>query len=213
MERKHRRSRMRLAGYDYGRAGAYFVTICTEEHRCVFGRIVDDMMVLNDAGRIVNLVWEELQEHHVGVATDAFVIMPNHVHGIVILAPDEIPQGAGEEGAMNRIPTLGDVVRGFKARVTIGINRMRSVSGVRVWQRNYYEHVVRGEKDLERVRQYIIENPGRWYEDHYNPANQDGFFREGDTDRRRSGVRDSSWGLDSSSPPGVVTGKRPGVRG
>ncbi|MCD6499128.1 MAG: transposase [Deltaproteobacteria bacterium] len=187
MEKKHERRVMRLAGYDYGRAGAYFVTICTHEHRCLFGRIVDGTMVLNDAGRVVEKVWDDLPRHYARMETDAFVIMPNHVHGIIVLAPDESSSAAGAEGAMNRAPTLGNVVRGFKGRVTIGINRMSNISVVRVWQRNYYEHVVRNEKDLDRIREYIMGNPGRWVEDHDNPANADRVLRNVGTTRHWSG--------------------------
>jgi putative transposase len=87
-EHGHRRP-IRLDGYDYAETGAYFVTICTQGHVCLFGEIADDQMNVNEAGSMVQTAWDELSSHYPGVSTDAFVVMPNHVHGIIMLAPDE----------------------------------------------------------------------------------------------------------------------------
>src|SRR3990172_7834035 len=97
-EKHHRRS-IRLRGYDYAQAGAYFVTICTQNRECLFGEVVDGQMVLNDPGKILESVWSELPDHYPGVDVDAFVIMPNHIHGIVILVgagPRACPQDSGQ---------------------------------------------------------------------------------------------------------------------
>jgi REP element-mobilizing transposase RayT len=180
--RHHRRS-IRLRDYDYSQVGAYFVTVCTHNRTCLFGDVVDGEMVTNDAGRIVQAIWKALPLHYPGVALDEFVIMPKHVHGIIVLdsgvgAQFIAPLGSG--GAINRAlttdalsasdrpPTLGDIVRGFKARSTRLLRRDRGYQ--RVWQRNYYEHVLRDKGSLSRVREYISNNPLHWAFDRENPV-------------------------------------------
>jgi REP element-mobilizing transposase RayT len=144
-----------LAGYDYAQAGAYFVTICTAGRRCVLGSIVGTAFQASPPGTLVTAEWQDVPRRFPGVALDAFVVMPNHLHGIVVLEP----------GAM---PPLGAIIRAFKAVTT---RRLRT-SGVPdfTWQANYYEHIIRNELDLDRVRQYITENPARWADDTENPA-------------------------------------------
>ena len=167
----HRRS-VRLCGYDYSQAGAYFVTICAQNKDCLFGEIVNGEMKLNDAGQIVTKTWDDLAGRFPSIALDAFVVMPNHVHGIItivgaqFIAPKD--RDAVNPGAINRAPTVGEIVRTFKAVST----RMVRRNGLSVfsWQRNYYEHVIRGEGDLESIREYVTNNPARWVEDHENPG-------------------------------------------
>ncbi|MFH0879097.1 MAG: transposase [Lentisphaerota bacterium] len=154
----HRRS-IRLKGYDYSKEGVYFVTICVQERECLFGEVVNGEMVVNDAGARVQAVWDELPCHYPHVRLDAFVIMPNHVHGIVVFLT---PHPA---------PTVGEIVRGFKARCTHAINQMRNTRGVPVWQRNYYEHIIRGDVDYNRIAEYISTNPQRWMSDTLHPDN------------------------------------------
>lgn len=175
----HRRS-LRLQGYDYSQAGAYFVTICTHNRACLFGEVVDGEMRLNETGRMVASALQAISDHFPQVDVDAFVVMPNHVHGIIVIngvgaqfiAPNthETDAAAINLGAINRAPTLGDMVRAFKARSTRDI-RLRE-PGVSVWQRNYYEHIVRNEDDLARIREYIVNNPLQWALDRENPANR-----------------------------------------
>jgi REP element-mobilizing transposase RayT len=174
-DRHHRRS-IRLRNYDYAQAGAYFVTVCTHNRECLFGEVVDGKMQLNAAGQMVEQCWLAIPEHFPHVELDAFVVMPNHIHGIVVItnpveaqfiAPNT--QGAMNQGAMNRAPTLGGMVRAFKARSTRDI-RLRE-PGVSVWQRNYYEHIIRSEESLMRIREYITNNPLQWALDRENPAN------------------------------------------
>ena len=298
--RHHRRS-IRLKGYDYSQAGAYFITICTQDRACLFGKVVNGEMRLNDAGRMVLAEWNMLPERFPHVVLDAFVVMPNHVHGIVVItnpatddtattaptivgtglvpvpnagtmgavpnagamgaapnagtmgaapnagtmgaAPNAGTMGAApnagtmgavpnagtmgaapndgmmgavpddgativgtglvpvpddgattrvaptaativgtdlvpvpDDGATTRVaPTVGDIVGAFKSRVTVEYIRGVKTSGWppfrgRLWQRNYYEHIIRNERALNAIRQYIIENPRRWQMDRENEA-------------------------------------------
>lgn len=169
----HRRS-LRLRHYDYSQAGAYFITICTHNRECLFGNVESDTVLLNDVGRVVQGVWGVLPVNFPGVVLDAFVIMPNHIHGVIVLndagaqfiAPDN------NQGAINRTPTLGEIIRAFKARCTHGINQLRSTQEMPVWQRNFYEHVIRGESSLREIREYIANNPAQWAFDRENPGAQ-----------------------------------------
>ena len=166
---KHRRRSIRLKDYDYSTAGAYFVTICTHNRECVLGEIADGEMRLKEAGQIVRAMWEQLPYHYPHIGLDAFAIMPNHVHGIVTLND---PVGAGFKPA----PTGGkphglpEIIRAFKTFSSRRINQFRQMTGVPVWQRNYYEHVIRNEKTLNAIREYITANPYQWQED---PENRD----------------------------------------
>jgi REP element-mobilizing transposase RayT len=178
----HHRHSNRLRGYDYSKEGAYFITICTQNQECLFGEILDGRMVLNDAGKMIQSVWDELPQHYPGVDIDAFVIMPNHVHGILVF---ENRVGAGSPCPKDRIncdtgkgagtaplrKTLGSVVAYFKYKSTKSINKFQDTSGCRLWQRNYYEHIIRNEDDLNRIREYIIYNPVQWITDPENPKN------------------------------------------
>ncbi|MBR1126529.1 hypothetical protein JQ628_33760 [Bradyrhizobium lablabi] len=188
----HRRS-LRLRGYDYSTAGAYFVTICAQDRACVFGDVADDAMVLNDAGQMVAALWAGIPARFPKVEIDRFVVMPNHLHGILFL-PDTEDAGATmpDKGATTRVaPTsesvgaplvgapmahvrLGDIVGAFKSLTTVayidGVNSngWPEFRG-RLWQRNYYEHIIRDEPALNRIRRYVEENPARWDLDEENP--------------------------------------------
>jgi REP element-mobilizing transposase RayT len=168
----HRLS-IRLQGYDYGQQGAYFVTVCARGRECLFGSIVNCEMQLNDIGRKVWLVWEELCKRFADISIDAFTVMPNHIHGIVVVGAQFIAPNhptVAQKGAMNRAPTLGEIVRTYKAISTRLIRQ--SINAGFVWQRNYYEHVIRDDHSLERIRDYIVNNPARWAEDEENPEHQ-----------------------------------------
>jgi putative transposase len=264
-EKHHRRS-IRLKGYDYTQPGAYFITICTQGRECLFGEIIDGEMHLNEAGQIVVQTWQDLPNHISNVQLDAFVVMPNHVHGIIIItdraggigagfkparttmgpgsaggagstagpgsagagsvgagsvgsgsvgsgsvgagsepAPTTIGPGptAGPGSVAGSGPTTGpgsvavvvgsgsvgsgsvgagsepaptrsshglpEIVRQFKTFSARRINELRGTPGTPVWQRNYYEHIIRDEFSLSRIRQYIAENPARWDADQENP--------------------------------------------
>ena len=203
---RHRKV-MRLRHYDYSQASAYFVTICTHNRACTLGEIQDTSMIMNESGRSVNLIWQEIPNHYTQVAIDAFVVMPNHVHGILFIqpisnatgsvgarfiAPDTTNSVAAQliapdstKDAMNRAPTLGEVARAFKARCTHAINKIPGALVAAVWQRNYYEHIIRDEDDLMRIREYIDNNPAQWALDEENP--EFGFAASGRDESRPYG--------------------------
>jgi REP element-mobilizing transposase RayT len=178
---RHRRS-IRLRDYDYAKGGAYFVTIVTQDRECLFGEITDGELLLNDAGRMVQTVWDSLPSHYAGVESGVFVVMPNHIHGIISLVGTESCARPAENGQPRGVaPTvdrtalsLPDVVHRFKTlttkRYVDGVKQLgwREFSG-RLWQRNYFEHVIRSEDSLTRIRQYILDNPARWEFDRENP--------------------------------------------
>lgn len=180
-ERHHRRS-IRLKGYDYTRPGAYFVTICTQNQQCLFGEVVDGEMRLNQAGHMVQAEWNALPDRFPSVGIDAFVVMPNHVHGIIVITNDIVGAGLVPalngattiNGATTRVaPTIGNVVGAFKSRTTVlytyGVKQIGwTPFRGRLWQRNYYEHVIRDESSLNHIRQYILDNPLRWAMDRQN---------------------------------------------
>jgi REP element-mobilizing transposase RayT len=155
------RRSLRLKEYDYSRDGAYFVTICAHRRLCRFGRIAHDDVQLNAEGRIIASCWNEIPKHFPTVSLDAWVIMPNHLHGIIIITTDDTNIGSSA--------SLGIIVGAFKSAATKRINQSRAASGS-VWQRNYYEHVIRDESSLNRSRKYIEENPARWAYDRENPG-------------------------------------------
>lgn len=173
-DRQNRRS-LRLPDYDYRQVGAYFVTICAWGRECLFGDIVDGEMRLNELGRIADEEWRRTADIRDEIEMDAYVVMPNHLHGIVIITsrPDPFPSvGAHGRAPLQRPPkSLGSFIAGFKSSVTKRINLHRDNPGAPVWQRNYYERVIRDPDELTRIRQYIADNPALWAEDDENPAN------------------------------------------
>ena len=166
-----------MRGYEYATPGAYFVTICAYGRACLFGDIVDGEMCLNEYGAVVVDCWKDLSVHYPHVELDEFVVMPNHLHGIIVIRTDsEINVGAGFKPAptgstRTKRHGLTEVVRGFKTFSARRINIIRAAPGTPVWQRSYYDHVIRGEEELDRVREYIQGNPAKWLEDVENPRN------------------------------------------
>jgi len=171
-----RRRSLRLKGYDYSRPGAYFVTICTHDRVCLFGEVVEGEMVPNIFGRIVQEEWFRSAgiRQEIELRPDEFVVMPNHLHGIVWIIPAGVsmtPVGAHGRAPLRRAPrSLGAFVAGFKSTATRRINARRGTPGTVVWQRNYYEHIIRDERSLDRIREYIAANPLQWDLDIENPA-------------------------------------------
>lgn len=180
---KHHRRSIRLKGYDYSQEGGYFVTVDTWNHECIFGSIADGRMHLNGFGKIVGECWDLVPEHFPNVELDEFIIMPNHVHGIFIIMDDSVHmmESAGSThsvGATHASPlqqssrlhgpksrSVGSIVGSFKSAAAKRINEIRGEPGARVWQRNYYEHVIRDEIEMNRIRQYIMDNPAKWESD------------------------------------------------
>ena len=165
----HRRS-IRLKEYDYSRSGAYFVTICAHKRKYLFGNIVNDEMALSEYGKIVENVWYNLTVHYQNIKLDKFIVMPNHIHGIIILMNmDDV--GAGFKPAptdLTKYYPLSEIVRAFKTFSARHVNELRITPGIPVWQRNYHEHIVRNENELNRIREYIINNPLQWQFDREN---------------------------------------------
>lgn len=165
---KHRRRSIRLKGYDYAQAGAYFVTMCTRDRVYLFGDVVDGQMQLNDCGQVVADSWLWLSGRYPHVDLDEWLVMPNHLHGIMILTGPDGRGGSQTAPTKNRKP-LGRLIGAFKTVSAKRLNRVRNTPGVPLWQRNYYEHIVRSEESLHHIRQYILDNPSRWNEDRENP--------------------------------------------
>jgi len=157
----------RLKGYDYAQPGAYFVTVCTYRRDCLLANVVDGAVIPNLPGQLVQEAWHGLPNHYPHVGLDAFVIMPNHVHGIIVLSGDGVEAGLKPASTIRH--ALPEVVRGFKTFSSRRINAWRQTSGTHVWQRNYYEHVIRNERELDKIRAYIGTNPLKWTLDRENP--------------------------------------------
>jgi REP-associated tyrosine transposase len=187
---KGNRRSIRLPGYDYAQPGAYFVTICTHGGECLF----DDPLLR----RVAETVWQELPRHFPRLSLDAWVVMPNHFHGIPILSDARVvgamhssagsprrqasppvegvswSEGSDGNASPLRLPcgaargSLGAIIGNFKSVVARRINQIRDTPGAPVWQRNYYEHVIRTEDALRAIREYIVRNPARWQMDRYN---------------------------------------------
>ncbi len=179
--RHHRRS-IRLKDYDYSQAGAYFVTICVQGRECLFGDVVNHEMHYNDAGKMICAEWETLTQRFPTVELDEWVAMPNHLHGIIGIVDSvraslvDTPDRAGMNPAPTSKSTLGDIVGAFKS-----LSTHQYIEGVhnkgwlafykKLWQRNYHEHIVRNERELEAIRKYIRNNPKQWMLDRDHPSN------------------------------------------
>jgi len=174
------RKSTRLTGHDYSLGGAYFITICSHEQKCIFGGIADGEMRLSKLGGIVQEEWIRSDELRDEVRIDAFVVMPNHFHAIVFIdAPIDnrgrrtkaINKSREERDGMPEAPvsaSLGALMSGFKSKVTLQVRRETGFSGKAVWQRNYYEHIIRNEDDYNAIRYYIETNPANWANDKEN---------------------------------------------
>jgi len=178
--KKHHRRSIRLKDYDYTRPGAYFVTLVTWQRQHRFGEIIDGEKHLNTPGDILKSCWLRLPDHF-PVRLDAWVIMPNHFHAILLLQDsrkgeasahvDLIHPSAHQADASPRQPigtqpgSLGAILQNFKSVTTRKINQIHNSPGVPVWQRNYYEHILRSEAEWQRIYSYIVANPHRWIED------------------------------------------------
>ncbi len=183
----HHRKSIRLQNYDYSQAGAYFITICTQNKQCLFGDIVDDEMQLNDVGRIIQSIWNEISIYYPQVELDEFVIMPNHVHGIINIRSSTLGAGRKLAPAFSTLPssmsvassvpaefssiapTIGSIMRRFKSMSAIVVNKSLGRSSQPLWQRNYWERVVRDEKELHGMQEYIVNNPRQWKLDKLHP--------------------------------------------
>lgn len=160
----HRRS-IRLPGYDYAQAGAYFVTICTHDRELPLGDVVDGELQMSNLGCIADQAWCWLAGQYAYVRLDAHIVMPNHLHAILWIVEEPTPPS--RHSAAKHKP-LGRLLGAFKTVSTAWANRLQGTAGDPLWQRNYYEHIIRTERALEAIRRYIVENPLRWDVDRYN---------------------------------------------
>jgi len=194
----HRRS-IRLKHYDYSLSGAYFVTICTWNRECLFGEIKNRTMHKNEFGEIVSDEWKRTEDLRPYVKLDLSIIMPNHLHGILIINDDngtktvgarrclalnkeinikmssrlDVNQKASHRDAPTGVKSgsLGAIIGQFKSIATKKINKIRKSPGYPVWQRNYYERIIRNENELHKIWEYINSNPFQWEIDENNPVN------------------------------------------
>ncbi len=173
---EYNRHSFRKKGYDYSQSGLYFITICTENKIHLFGKITNGEMQLNNEGKIVAKEWIKTAKIRNEVELDKWTIMPNHFHSII-----KITQRRGTacrahlptqqfthptQQYANPIPySLPTIIRSFKSAVTKGINELNNHPGTKLWQRNYWEHIIRNDDELYRIRQYIMRNPINWQKD------------------------------------------------
>ncbi len=154
----HNRQSIRLSGFDYSQEGSYFITICTQNRKPLFGEILNEKMALNQVGNIIKKEWMKIPSRFHGVNLDAFVVMPNHIHGIILI--------------LRPIPgqTIGNIIGAFKsisANEYIKLLKKNTLAVEKLWQRNFYEHVSRDDEDYFRIIEYINNNPENWENDQY----------------------------------------------
>ncbi len=159
-----RRDRLRWRGYDYTTPGSYYVTLCTQGRRCLFGHVAEGLLHANDAGRMVTSVWESIPQTFESVRLAEFVLMPNHLHGLLTLRREE---------ALPRVK-LGTVIQWFKYRTTLEYGRGVRTRGWQrferhLWQRGFHDRVLRDEAERAHASGYILRNPRQWREDRYHP--------------------------------------------
>jgi putative transposase len=177
----HHRKSIRLKHYNYSSPGEYFVTICTHKKVCVFGEVVEDEVRITPIGEIAERCWEEIPKHFPNVELDEHIVMPNHIHGIILLNETnkvgaEYIQPLPKVNHIQPLPktfqhviskSLGSIIRSYKAAVSRECRKRKNYDFS--WQRNYYEHIIRDDKDLNNIREYILNNPIKWYLDENNP--------------------------------------------
>lgn len=176
---KHNRRSIRLKDWDYSQAGGYDITICVQNKTCLFGKVENTQMQMNKAGLMINKWWLRLAENNSNVILDEYMVMPNHFHGIILLtesvgADQSVrPMKQNSQSASpDKAVSITSLIQWFKTMTTNEYIRGVKVEKwpsfyQRLWQRNYYEHIVRDEDDLNRIREYIINNPLKWELDEY----------------------------------------------
>lgn len=177
-QNRYRIKSTRLEGWDYSSDGYYFVTICVKDRECFFGDVVNEKMVLNKMGKIAEKFWLEIPQHFPFVVLDEFVVMPNHLHGIVAIENNDFSvetqnfASLQSQGYKNKFGpqsnNLASIIRGFK----IGVTKYANQNDILFqWQPRFYDHIIRNEESLNRIREYIIYNPLEWNEDRNNLEN------------------------------------------
>ncbi len=173
------RRSLRLDGYDYSKSGVYFVTVCAYRHRNLFGSIDAVAMMPNAIGRIIDEEWQRTAELRPYIDLDSFVLMPNHIHGIIVIHGDDSQTQDQCKPVLRYLQagSLGAIVGRFKGKVSRLVHELPQCRDLLVWQRNYYDHIIRNDKSLQAIREYIVMNPARWTEDSYFRENGAYFFR------------------------------------
>ena len=196
---KHHRRSIRLVGYDYSQAGLYFNTICIQKRKCLLANIIGESLVLNEAGKMVEMEWLALGERFPAIRLHEYIVMPNHFHGIIEIVGSPLvgdhrnekgqPQGIAPTAPPGTAPqkTVGEIMGAFKSITTgkyiegvkkhkcICINNKTctcngwKIFDKKLWQRNYWEHIIRNEESYQRISQYILKNPDKWVEDQLHP--------------------------------------------
>lgn len=159
----------RLKGYDYSSNGYYYVTVCTQDHKEIFGGIENDDMHINQYGKIIANIWVQIPRHFKNIELDKFIIMPNHIHGIIII---NNPVEAGHALPSNKntkSKNLSIIIGSFKSAATKQINRLNQIAFK--WQRSFYDYHIRTEESLKNIRQYVMNNPVNWDTDENNIKN------------------------------------------
>jgi REP element-mobilizing transposase RayT len=156
-----RRKSLRLKGYDYASEGGYFVTICTARREHLFGDVIEEKVRLNAIGKIAHNFWADLSTYYPSLQLDSFVIMPNHMHGIVIIHADKPTQPTAPKR------TLGQMMNRYKGMVTRQARVITGVSSATIWQSAFHDHIIRSERELNILRGYIHQNPALWEKDSY----------------------------------------------
>ena len=169
-----RRNSLRRPHYYYTSTGAYFVTICAARRACIFGAVVNGQMQLNDLGQLAAAAWPALVDQHIHAGLDSYVVMPNHVHVLLWLRPPTLrqPHTPAPEQSFGHVTagSLSALVRAYKSSVTQGAKAHHLLSASQLWQRNFYDNIVRNDAALAQIREYIRRNPERWQEDQLHPA-------------------------------------------
>lgn len=185
---KHHRKSPRLPDYDYSQSGAYFVTLCAHHRQPLFGLVDGDEMNLNACGEIAFNCWTVIPEHFQQVELDMFVVMPNHIHGILVIHNKELDNteessnplpsvGLRHASTLQKPPlnqrrgaksgSLGAIIGSYKSAVTHAIREYENSPKLPIWQRSFHDHIIRNETSLNKLREYIQTNPARWTEDRY----------------------------------------------
>jgi len=169
-----KRKSQRKCDYDYSQPGYYAVAVCTQNRSCLFGVIDNGAMLLNDAGRMIDKTWNQIPDHYPGIELDVMQIMPNHLHGIIVfrevgtdprVCPSSVPGFGQTQGSVPT--TVSDVIKKFKTLATkryidgVRVHGWHSFSG-KLWQRSYYDRIIRNETELNKIRTYIYNNPIEW---------------------------------------------------
>ena len=175
---QRRRNSLRHPDHDYTRPGAYFITICAYKGNALFGQIVDGVMQLNPLGQIAHQAWVDLPKRHPQISVDPFVIMPNHGHAVISILAETGKAGIPRQYAKPVAGSISTVVNAYKVSVTKLAIHAGLIPGPPLWQRNFYDHIVRTDQELANIREYIRTNPARWLADQLHPDAPPNMFNQ-----------------------------------